>query len=94
MIKSLADFDQYIIQALEVWRIPGAAVAVVKSDEVLHSAGYGFRDLDQGLPITSNTRFPIASMTKPFSAMGAALLVEQGLLEGNWGQMKVFETGV
>ena len=84
MKKTLSGFDEYINQALGRWCVPGAAVAVVKGDEVLHSAGYGFRDLDQGLPITSNTRFPIASMTKPFTAMGAALLVEQGLLE--WDQ--------
>ena len=80
MIKTLTDFDQTINQALKDWHIPGAAVAVVKGDQVLHSGGYGFRDIEQGLPITENTRFPIASMTKPFTALGAALLVDEGLL--------------
>ena len=84
MIKTLNDFDQYINQALQDWNIPGAAVAVVKGDQVLHSGGYGFRDMEQGLPVTENTRFPIASMTKPFTTMGVALLVEEGLLD--WDQ--------
>jgi CubicO group peptidase (beta-lactamase class C family) len=84
VIKTLTDFDQTINQALEDWHIPGAALAVVKGEQVLHSGGYGFRDVEQGLPITENTRFPIASMTKPFTVMGAALLVDEGLL--GWDQ--------
>ncbi|ETN91611.1 FmtA-like protein [Gammaproteobacteria bacterium MOLA455] len=83
-MKSLTDLDQTINQALQDWHIPGAAVAVVKGDETLHMKGHGFRDVEQGLPITEHTRFPIASMTKPFTAMGAAILVEEGLL--NWDQ--------
>ena len=47
MIQTLTDFDQTINQALNDWHIPGAAVAVVKGDEVLHSGGHGFRDLEQ-----------------------------------------------
>ena len=81
MIKTLTDFDQTINHALEDWHIPGAAVAVVKGEQVLHSGGYGLRDIEQELPVTENTRFPIASMTKPFTALGAALLVEEGLLD-------------
>ena len=85
MIKTLTDFDQTINQALEAWHIPGAALAVVKGEEVLHSGGYGLRDVEQGLPITENTRFPIASMTKPFTTFGAALLVDEGLLDCETG---------
>ena len=81
MKKSLADFDQYINQALQDWHIPGAAVAVIKGDKVLHQGGYGFRDIEKRLPITADTRFPIASMTKAFTAMGVALLVDEGLLD-------------
>ena len=83
-MKSLTHFDQIINQALQSWYIPGVAVAVVKGDKTLHMKGHGFRDLEQGLPITEHTRFPIASMTKPFTAMGSAILVEEGLL--NWDQ--------
>ncbi|MDB9951898.1 serine hydrolase [Porticoccaceae bacterium] len=83
-MKPLTDLDQTINQALQDWHIPGAAVAVVKGDKILHMKGHGFRDLEQGLPVTEHTRFPIASMTKSFTAMGAAILVDEGLL--NWDQ--------
>ena len=83
-MKPLTHLDQTINQALQDWHIPGAAVAVVKGDKTLHLKGHGFRDIEQGLPITEHTRFPIASMTKSFTAMGAAILVDEGLL--NWDQ--------
>ena len=84
MLKTLTNFDHYINQALEDWHIPGAAIAVVKNNRVLHMGGYGYRDVEQKLPVTENTRFPIASMTKAFTAMGAALLVDDGVLD--WDQ--------
>lgn len=83
-MKLLNNFDQTIDQALKDWDIPGAAVAIVKGDETLHLKGHGFRDIENRLPITEHTRFPIASMTKTFTAMGAAILVDEGLL--NWDQ--------
>ena len=83
-MNSLNNFDQTIDQALKDWDIPGAAVAIVKGDETLHMKGHGFRDIESRLPITEHTRFPIASMTKSFTAMGAAILVDEGLL--NWDQ--------
>ncbi|ETN92761.1 FmtA-like protein [Gammaproteobacteria bacterium MOLA455] len=83
-MKSLNHFDKTINQALQDWRIPGAAVALIKGDQTLHLKGHGFRNIEQGLPVTEHTRFPIASMTKPFTALGAAVLVEEGLL--NWDQ--------
>ena len=78
------DFGDYIDQGLIDWKTPGVAVAVLKGDQVLHCQGHGLRDVEQGLPVTLNTRFPIASMTKAFTAMGAALLVERGKLD--WDQ--------
>jgi CubicO group peptidase (beta-lactamase class C family) len=83
-MNSLPNFDQTVTQALQDWHIPGAAVAIVKGDKILHKQGHGFRDVEQRLPITEHTRFPIASMTKSFTAMGAAILVDEGLL--SWDQ--------
>ena len=82
--RCFTHFGEYIDQALRDWNIPGAAVAVLQGDKVLHSQGHGLRDVENNLPVTSDTRFPIASMTKAFTAMGAALLVDDGLLD--WDQ--------
>ncbi|MFB4285779.1 serine hydrolase domain-containing protein [Nonomuraea sp. MTCD27] len=56
--------------------IPGAAVAVVSRDGVVHVAGYG-RDSD-GADVTEDTAFPVASVSKSFTAVAVLRLVEQG----------------
>lgn len=60
---------------------PGAAVGVVLDGEVVHRAGYGIADMDHGIPITPETVFDIASISKQFGAMAALLLEAQGHLD-------------
>lgn len=62
------------------WRTRGVAVAVVKDGEVIFSEGFGYRDLETHLPVTSQTVFSIGSVTKSFTALAAALLVDDGSL--------------
>ena len=59
---------------------PGAAVGVVMSGEVVHRAGYGIANMDHSIPITPETVFDIASISKQFGAMAALLLEAQGSL--------------
>lgn len=75
------DFDQYVEEAMRSWHCPGVALAVVKEDAVLHQNSYGLRDVAQELPMTPDTRFAMASVTKSVTAMSAALLVDEGKLE-------------
>ena len=53
---------------------PGAAVAVTLGGEVVHRSGYGAAHLDHGIPITPETVFDIASISKQFGALAALLL--------------------
>lgn len=55
--------------------IVGAALGVVSNGQVLHAQGYGFADLESSSPVTPDTRFMIASMTKMFVASATMLLV-------------------
>jgi len=57
---------------------PGAAVAVVRGGTVLYARGFGSADLDHGIPITCDTVFDIASVSKQFAGMAVAMLVEEG----------------
>ena len=41
----LAGFDAAVAKAVQDWRVPGLAVAVVKDGEVVFSKGYGVREL-------------------------------------------------
>ena len=78
---SLPEFRQFVADSLKLWLVPGAAVAVVQDGQVLFSEGFGLRSIEQELPVTPDTLFPIASCTKAFTAMSAGLLVDAGQLE-------------
>ena len=74
----LESFDHYIQNSMKSWHCPGAAVAIVKGDDVLHQHAYGLRDVEDQLSMTEDTRFAMASVTKSFTAMSVALLVDEG----------------
>jgi CubicO group peptidase (beta-lactamase class C family) len=75
------DYNQYIQNAMRSWNCPGTALAIIKGDEVIHRAVFGWRDVEDQLPLTADSRFAMASVTKSFTAMSAALLVDDGKLE-------------
>jgi CubicO group peptidase (beta-lactamase class C family) len=66
--------DNYINKALTDWRIPGAAVCIVKDGKIILLKGYGIKEL--GLPnkVDVNTLFMIGSNTKAFTATALAML--------------------
>ncbi|MFA7542540.1 MAG: serine hydrolase domain-containing protein, partial [Lysobacterales bacterium] len=57
---------------------PGAAVLVMRGDEVLYRGAHGLADVAADLPLKPGDRFPIASVTKQFSAAGLLTLVDAG----------------
>ena len=62
-------------------RIPGLAIAVLRDTTVLAARGYGYANLRTRTPVTPETPFNIASVTKPISAVVALALVERSLLD-------------
>lgn len=59
---------------------PGAAVIVVRGGEVLFRQCYGSAHLEHGIPITPETIFNLASISKHFTAYAVTRLEEQGKL--------------
>lgn len=57
---------------------PGAAVAIVKDGKVVFMKGYGMANLEYGIPITPQTVFNIASVSKQFTAFAIYLLAGEG----------------
>jgi CubicO group peptidase (beta-lactamase class C family) len=57
---------------------PGAAVAVLRDGEILHCEGYGLANVEWDIPITPDTVFHIASLTKQFTATAVMMLKERG----------------
>lgn len=58
----------------------GAALAVAHRGEVIHARGYGLASVELGVPVAPDTVFPIASITKPFTALAMLMLAEEGRL--------------
>ncbi|NDW12607.1 class A beta-lactamase-related serine hydrolase [Bacteroides sp. 214] len=56
---------------------PGAAVLILKDNNVLFSKGYGIADMDEQTPINEQTFFNIASVSKQFSAVAILMLAEE-----------------
>ena len=82
--QKLQGFDAFMEKTLKDWNAPGIGVGVIVNDKLVFAKGYGFRDYEKKLPITTTTLFPIASNTKLFTAVAAGFLVEQGKL--TWDQ--------
>ena len=59
---------------------PGFAVGVMRNGQLVFARGYGLADLKTKLPITAQTNFRLASVTKQFTAMAVMLLVHDGKL--------------
>lgn len=75
-----ARIDSYIKTEMEKNSIPGLSVVVTRKGDVLHHGSYGVADLQLQAPVTSNTVFPLASITKTFAATAVMQLVEKGKL--------------
>lgn len=59
---------------------PGVAIAIVKDGKIDYKKGYGLANLDHDIPITSQTKFHIASVSKQFTAFAIYLLNSKGKL--------------
>jgi D-alanyl-D-alanine carboxypeptidase len=69
-----------LIQAAYRPDAPGAAMIAVKDGQPVFRIGYGMANLELGVPITPDTVFRLASVTKQFTAVAILMLMEQGLL--------------
>ncbi|KAJ3160756.1 hypothetical protein HDU88_007862 [Geranomyces variabilis] len=82
-INSHDDLVATLDRLRKALRVPGMSVSVIHKSKVVLSRGFGVRNVRND-PVTADTRFRIASMTKAFTSFGVATLVSEGLLE--WKQ--------
>lgn len=61
-------------------RAAGIVTLVAYKGSIVNSSAVGFQDLETKTPVKVDTIFQIASMTKPVTAVGIMILVEDGLL--------------
>jgi CubicO group peptidase (beta-lactamase class C family) len=60
--------------------LPGAVVLIVRNGKIVMFESFGFRDKEAKAPMTNDTIFRIASMTKPITTVAAMMLMEEGKL--------------
>jgi CubicO group peptidase (beta-lactamase class C family) len=67
-----------IFSAFDKKQSPGFAIGIIKGTQNLYTKGYGSANLDYEIPITANSSFDIASVSKQFTAACIALLIMDG----------------
>lgn len=77
---SLNGLDTEIENLLKTYNAVGLSIAVVENSKTIYSKGFGFRDLENKLPVTANSIFPIGSITKSFTASLLGILENQNQL--------------
>lgn len=60
---------------------PGCALAISQNNEIVYERGYGYAQLEYDIPITPDTIFHVASVSKQFTAMAIALLAADGRVD-------------
>ncbi|MGB7296177.1 MAG: serine hydrolase [Candidatus Aminicenantales bacterium] len=77
----LQKIRSYIETSMKAWETPGLAVGIVMDGRVILAQGFGQRDVEKNLPVTSKTRFILGSTTKAFTTMAMGILVDEGKLD-------------
>lgn len=76
-----AGFDAFMARIMADWQVPGVAVGVVQHGEIVLARGFGYRDVENALPVTEHTTMAIGSNSKSFTVTVMAMLVDEGILE-------------
>ncbi|NME72430.1 serine hydrolase domain-containing protein [Flammeovirga aprica] len=78
--KQKERFTSELLELKEYFNIPGLAVSIEKDGDNVYQKFFGVSELETNTSVDSTTLFPIASITKVFSAVLVMKLVEQGKL--------------
>ena len=87
-LENPGTFDAFAVQIdqmapglLEKYRVPGVAVALVHDGEVAWVQGYGRAYEINSVPVSTETVFQVASISKSITAWGIMRLVEEGRID-------------
>jgi CubicO group peptidase (beta-lactamase class C family) len=72
------DLAPLVRRLMERDQIPGVAVGIVERGQLAFARGFGYRDMENRLPVTPDTLFPLGSASKAFTATAIALLADEG----------------
>ncbi len=78
---TLDGFDEFVNSVRQQWNVPGLGLGIIQNGKVIFAKGYGFRNVEQKLPVTTRTLFPIGSTSKSFTALALAILHDDGKID-------------
>jgi CubicO group peptidase (beta-lactamase class C family) len=78
--QSLNTFEVELEALRQEMKIAGMSAAVVKDGQLVWAHGFGYADIENGIPATAETPYHLASVTKPFAALVVMQLVQDGKL--------------
>lgn len=79
-MATFAAVEEFILEKMAETQLPGVSIALIDRGETVYSRGFGFRDIERGLPATPRTLYGIGSVTKSFTCIALLQLQEQGRL--------------
>jgi len=79
--RVLADsVDDYIREQMNARHLPGVVLVVLRDGKVIKQQSYGLANIELSVPTSNDSVFPLASVTKVFTATAVYLLVQEGKL--------------
>jgi CubicO group peptidase (beta-lactamase class C family) len=72
--------DAYLEEQLDALNIPGASLAIIEGEKIVHLKGFGVSNPNGEVP-TPQTPFSLCSLTKSFTALAVMQLVEAGKID-------------
>ena len=75
--------DLHLQGRIEGGELPGCTTHVWLHDELVHSNALGWRDVERSVPVSDDTIFRLASMTKPIASVALMQCYEAGLIQLN-----------
>lgn len=79
--EDTATLDEEFSAIFKRYKTTGAVLTIAKEGEIIYQLNYGYADKKAEEPVTDETYFRLASVTKMVTAIHVMQLVEQGLLD-------------
>ena len=77
---TIQQLEKDVPELMKKGGVPGLAIAVIRGGKTTWLHGFGMKEVKTGQPVTGETVFEAASLSKPVFAYGVLKLVEQGKL--------------